>query len=68
MSDDQQNTELTWEQQQQAERDAETRRAARIQADEHQKFMDEKKAKRLSAMSQSEFRQHITEKYGYDPG
>jgi hypothetical protein len=65
---DEQNPELTWEQQQQQEQDAATRRAATIQAEVHEQRLAEKREKKLSTMSQSEWRSYISEKYGYDPG
>ena len=63
MADEQK--EMTWEDQQQAEKDAETRRAAEIQIDVHEKHLAAKKAKDLGALSDEQLR-WLTRQWGYD--
>jgi hypothetical protein len=66
---DEQNTEQLseWEVEEQKKQDAQTKRAAEIQADVHEQRIAAKKEKNLASMSQSEWRKHVLEKYGYDP-
>jgi hypothetical protein len=64
MSDAQQDTELTWEQQQQAERDAEIRRDEAIRQDEREK-LKARKAPNFAAMSQAEFDKYNREHFGF---
>jgi hypothetical protein len=71
MADDQTNAEPEldeYERAQAAKEEAALRKATRIQADEAAKYAAEHKARNLASMSQSEFRKHVSEKYGYDPG
>jgi hypothetical protein len=62
---DEQKPELTWEEQQQAERDAETRRQVQIQLDETEKHLAAKKAKDLGALTDEQLRR-LTRQWGYD--
>jgi hypothetical protein len=68
MSDEQTNTEpeLTWEQQQQAEKDAETRRQVQIQLDETEKHLEKKKTQDLGSMTDEQLRRYTRRIAGYD--
>jgi hypothetical protein len=58
------NVELTEDQK---AADAEIRRQVRVQAEETANVAQEKKERRLSRLSGQAFRDHVREKYGYDP-
>jgi hypothetical protein len=68
MSDQQQNNEpeLTWEQQQQAEKDAETRRQVQIQLDETERHLEKKKTQDLGSMTDEQLRRYTRRIAGYD--
>ena len=64
MADEQK--ELSWEEQQQAERDAEYRRQAQIQLDVAETRAEAKKAKDLGSMTDEELRRYTRKLAGYD--
>jgi hypothetical protein len=75
MSDDKQNTEqqtdpleANYSAEQLAVEDALQRRRTAVQLDETERHAIAKKERQLSRMSTNEFRDHVLQKYGYDPG
>jgi hypothetical protein len=63
---DEQKPELTWEEQQQAERDAETRRQVQIQLDETEKHLAAKQVKDLGSMTDEQLRRYTRKLANYD--
>jgi hypothetical protein len=62
---EQQNAELTWEQQQQAEQDDAQRRIANIHLDEAEKRAAAKRTKNLGQLSDDELRR-LTRQWGFE--
>jgi hypothetical protein len=58
--------ELTWEEQQQAERDAETRRQVQIQLEETEKHLAANQVKDIGSMTDEQLRRYTRKLANYD--
>jgi hypothetical protein len=63
---DETNTELTWEQQQQAEQDEAQRRIANIHLEEAERRAEAKKVKDLGSMTDEQLRRYTRKIANYD--